>query len=236
MHVPQYCLVARSKVGSYILQQWHDCIFVSFFFLCSPWFDLSPPLWDALQYLPIWGLENLVQILESGNCPTHGRVEQAMLPIKELWNYSHRWPVLYPQQWQRRLFDFHQQNNMSVDTTATNLRRISSCCLPKKQCMVWGFSALKWRCRWCDDSLSSMKLQKSLNRKGCVCKEVGQLCLWRAACRARPDLFSVRWKQMLVLWVCPHLQACVRSLAVVQLMWGILLNSLRVSACKYWRR
>lgn len=159
-----------------------------------------------------------------------------MLPIKELWNYSHRWPVLYPQQWQRRLFDFHQQNNMSVDTTATNLRRISSCCLPKKQCMVWGFSALKWRCRWCDDSLSSMKLQKSLNRKGCVCKEVGQLCLWRAACRARPDLFSVRWKQMLVLWVCPHLQACVRSLAVVQLMWGILLNSLRVSACKYWRR
>jgi len=65
-----------------------------------------------------------------------------MLPIKELWNYSHRWPVLYPQQWQRRLFDFHQQNNMSVDATATNLRRISSCCLPKKQVIFdgfWGF-------------------------------------------------------------------------------------------------
>lgn len=58
-----------------------------------------------------------------------------------------------------------------------------------------------WRCHWYDDSLSSMKLLKSLNTKGCVCKEVGQPWLWKAACRARPDLFLVRWKQTLVLWV-----------------------------------
>lgn len=62
-----------------------------------------------------------------------------MLPIKELWNYSHRWPVLYPQWWWRRLLDFHQENNLSVDSTATNLRKLSSCCLPKKQ-VIFGVS------------------------------------------------------------------------------------------------